>query len=376
MTMPNQVLRREEQYILKMRRLYELYGYKKYKMSKFEHYDLYLNNKSFLSSNNIVTFTDAGGTLLALKPDITLSIVKNAPEDITAPEKVYYCENVYRSADQSGGIREILQVGIEYIGEMDTYTQAEVLSLAVKSLGEISDHSLIGVSHMGLMTALLDRAELEGTIRREILRCFGEKNSHELQEICRDENVAEADAARLTAVMDIYGDIEQGIAGLRSLLADIPAQDPAQKAVEELAELYHVLNAIDCGKQIVLDFSVTNDMDYYNGITFQGFVDGIPEHVLSGGRYDTLVKKFGKNAGAIGFAIYPDLLERLTQEKRDSDVDVLITYGDTDPAAAAIEAQRLTSKGLRVCVQKMETGSIRYKKHVRLDETGVGRAKI
>ena len=60
------LLREEEKYILKMRRLYELYGYKKYKMNKFEHYDLYLENKSFLSSSNILTFTDAGGTLLAL----------------------------------------------------------------------------------------------------------------------------------------------------------------------------------------------------------------------------------------------------------------------------------------------------------------------
>ena len=137
MTILGQILRKEEQCILKMRRLYELYGYKKYKMNKFEHYDLYLENKSFLASNNIVTFTDAGGTLLALKPDITLSIVKNAPKSYSEPEKVYYCENVYRSTDLSGGIQEILQVGIEYIGEMDTYAQAEVLSLAAKSLGEM-----------------------------------------------------------------------------------------------------------------------------------------------------------------------------------------------------------------------------------------------
>lgn len=369
----NQVLRKEEQYILKMRELYELYGYKKYKMSKFEHYDLYLENKSFLASNNIVTFTDAGGTLLALKPDITLSIVKNAPEEITAPEKVYYCENVYRSADQSGGIREIQQVGIEYIGDMDTYAQAEVLSLAAKSLAEVSENSLICVSHMGLMTALLDRAGLTGTARREVLRCLGERNKHELQEICVTENIAAKDAARLSAVVEIYGDFKGGLEKLDRILADIPAQDPARQAADELAGLYRVLHAIHLDDTFVLDFSVTNDMDYYNGITFQGFVDGIPEHVLSGGRYDTLVKKFGKNAGAIGFAIYPDLLERMTEEKRDSDIDVLITYGNADPAAAAMEAERLTGDGLRVRVQKTKTNGVRYKKHVQLEETEVGR---
>lgn len=372
MTLPNQVLRKEEQYILKMRGLYELYGYKKYKMSKFEHYDLYLENKSFLASNNIVTFTDSVGTLLALKPDITLSIVKNAPEKITAPEKVYYCENVYRSARQSGGIREIQQVGIEYIGDVDTYVQAEVLSLAAKSLAEVSENSLIGVSHMGLLTALLDRAELTGAAREEVLRCLGEKNNHELREICGRESVAKAESERLASVVEIYGDFEVGLGKLDRLLADLSKEDPACQAAGELAELYHVLKAIHLDGSIILDFSVANDMDYYNGITFQGFVDGIPEHVLSGGRYDTLVRKFGKNAGAIGFAIYPDLLERLTDEKRDSDVDVLITYGNADPAAAALEAEKLTGEGLRVQVQKTKTDGIRYKKHVQLDETEVG----
>ena len=366
------LLREEEKYILKMRLLYELYGYKKYKMNKFEHYDLYLENKSFLSSSNILTFTDAGGTLLALKPDITLSIVKNAPESFSEPEKVYYCENVYRSTDQSGGIQEILQVGIEYIGEMDTYAQAEVLALAAKSLREISSSSVIGISHMGLVTALLDQANLEGVARREVLRCLGEKNVHELQAICRGEAVAEKDISKLTSVAEVYGPLKESLATLAALLADTSAGDPARQAVDELAKLYRVLDAVGCGAQFVLDFSVTNDMDYYNGVTFQGFVDGIPAHVLSGGRYDTLVKKFGKQAGAIGFAIYPNLLEQFGEDMRDNDLDVLITYGSADPVAAAVEAQKLTNEGLRVRVQKDKTGTVRYKKHMCMDETKGG----
>ncbi|MCI8611592.1 MAG: hypothetical protein HFE66_06715 [Clostridiales bacterium] len=368
------LLREEEKYILKMRRLYELYGYKKYKMSKFEHYDLYLENKSFLSSSNILTFTDAGGTLLALKPDITLSIVKNAPESFFEPEKVYYCENVYRSTDQSSGIREILQVGIEYIGEMDTYAQAEVLALAAKSLREISSSSVIGISHMGLVTALLDQAKLEGMARREVLRCLGEKNVHELQAVCREEAVAEKDINKLTSVAEVYGPLQASLAKLADLLADTSAGDPARLAVDELAQLYQVLDAVGCGTQFVLDFSVTNDMDYYNGVTFQGFVDGIPAHVLSGGRYDTLVKKFGKQAGAIGFAIYPNLLEQFSEDTRDSDLDVLITYGSADPAAAAAEAQKLTNEGLQVRVQKDTVSTVRYKKHVRMDKKEGGAA--
>ena len=78
MSTNNAILRRDEEYVLGLRRLYDAYGYKKFKMSKFEKYDLYLENKSFLRNGNIVTVTDPKGRLLALKPDITLSIVKNS----------------------------------------------------------------------------------------------------------------------------------------------------------------------------------------------------------------------------------------------------------------------------------------------------------
>ena len=365
MTELEQVLRREERYVLKMRRLYELYGYKKYKMGKFEHYDLYQENKPFLQSENIVTFTDAGGTLLALKPDITLSIVKNAPEEFPAPHKVYYCENVYRSTDAVGGIKEIEQVGIECIGEVDVYAQAEVLYLAARSLGEISDQTVIAVSHMGLLTALLDRAGLSGTTRREALRCLGEKNAHELRGICAAQAVPASEAARLEAVLAIHGGFATGLDHLSALLAGVPNSDPARLAAAELASAYAIVEALGCGEQLVLDFSVANDMDYYNGITFAGYVYGIPEHALSGGRYDTLVQKFGKQAGAIGFAIYPDLLERLeTGENDPKDVDVLIVYGAADPTEAAYEAARRTALGQTVRVQKEDTGTVRYGERV------------
>ena len=110
-------LRQDEKAVLLLRNLYEQYGYKKYKMSKFENYELYLENKSFLASEKIVTFTDPRGKLLALKPDITLSIVKNAPKEIEGTYKVYYDENVYRAgAAGDDNIKEIMQVGIELIG--------------------------------------------------------------------------------------------------------------------------------------------------------------------------------------------------------------------------------------------------------------------
>ena len=94
--MNNIYLKSEEKAIFALRSLYQKYGYMPYKMSKFEEYDLYLKNKDFLVSDNIITFTDTDGKLMALKPDVTLSIIKNMKEKNDSVQKVYYNENVYR----------------------------------------------------------------------------------------------------------------------------------------------------------------------------------------------------------------------------------------------------------------------------------------
>ena len=128
------VLKKEEQAAFAMRALFEQYGYRRFEMSKFEEYDFYAENRSFLGSEHILTFNGLDGKLLALKPDVTLSIVKNTKGSREAADRVYYNENVYRARKGDGEYREILQAGLEYIGEADGYAVLEVLLLAVKSL--------------------------------------------------------------------------------------------------------------------------------------------------------------------------------------------------------------------------------------------------
>ena len=78
--MQEQTLSFGEKMTFSLRSLYEQYGYARYKMSKFEEYDLYARNKDFLISDSVITFTDTNGRLMALKPDVTLSIVKNSKD--------------------------------------------------------------------------------------------------------------------------------------------------------------------------------------------------------------------------------------------------------------------------------------------------------
>ena len=143
-----------------LRELYRRYGYTKYKMSKFEPYDLYVHNKSFLVSEDILTFTDADGQLMALKPDVTLSIVKNAKEG-AGLQKVYYSENVYRTSPMTRGFREIMQMGLECVGAVDLVAMGEVLQLAARSLEQISKDSAIWGLSLGCWTGPVWRRNIE-----------------------------------------------------------------------------------------------------------------------------------------------------------------------------------------------------------------------
>ena len=161
-----------------LRELYEGMGYRKFKMSKFEEYELYLENKSFLPGGGVVTFTGPNGRLMALKPDITLSILKNVRDGAHLPRKLYYTENVYRAPRHGGDVKEIMQVGLEYVGEVDLYARGEVLTLACQSLEALSPDYVLDISHMGLVTGLLATAGLREGVQKQALVCIGGKNEH------------------------------------------------------------------------------------------------------------------------------------------------------------------------------------------------------
>ena len=139
-------LKPDEKACLQLRGLYEQYGYKKYKMGKFEEYSLYAENKDFLGSDKVITFTDLDGRLLALKPDVTLSIIKNTNATSESNEKLYYLENVYRESRESHTFKEISQMGLECIGRVEPYCIVEVISLAAESLNAISGDYILELS--------------------------------------------------------------------------------------------------------------------------------------------------------------------------------------------------------------------------------------
>lgn len=335
--------------------LYRSYGYQSYTMSKFEEYELYLHNKDFLISDRVLTFTDTDGKLMALKPDVTLSIIKNSDDSGSGIQKVFYRENVYRPGNQ--GFREIMQVGLECMGSVDSYCIFEVLLLAVKSLRAISPRCVLDISHMGLLSRLLDRCCLTGAARKAALDAIGNKNSHELRGICRDAGVS---SQELEQLIRLSGSPETVLPDLDKLFSDAPE-------LTQFKELLRALQSagVDCAN---VDFSVVNDMNYYNGIVFRGFVEGIPAGVLSGGQYDGLMEKMNRRGKAIGFALYPDLLKRLMPGEQSTDVDAVLYY-EEDAALTQLAAAvaKLAEQGLRVSAQPGSACNLRAQKYYRLE---------
>ena len=312
--------------------LYGTYGYKPYTMSKFEEYALYLRNKDFLLSDRILTFTDTDGKLMALKPDVTLSIIKNTRE-IRGTEKLFYRETVYRPGNS--GFREIMQVGLECMGNVDDYCILEVLVLAVKSLRAIGKSCVLDISHMGLLTTLLDRCGLTAELRQQVTEAIGSKNAHTIRALCGS---AGEDLCKLVR---LSGKPERVLPGLREIFGTAPQ-------LIQLQSLVTALYAAGCGECVNIDFSVVNDMRYYNGIVFRGFVEGVPDGVLSGGQYDAMMQKMGRSHNAIGFAVYPDLLDRLEEAPQVMTDAALLYPAEPDLTALCRAVEALTAKGLSV----------------------------
>ena len=359
--MSETILKKEERVAFALRALYRKYGYLPDNMSKFEPYDLYSSNKDFLVSDGVITFNDAFGKLLALKPDVTLSIIKNAGEENC---KVYYHENVYRISGATKEFKELMQVGLERIGEKGVYALYETAYLAAASLNEISSDFVLDISHLGILSATLEELGEDGAFQRQIMQKLAEKNVHETLALCQSRNVDEKKTDALLSLVKTYGDMQTVL----SKLAPLCGSGKAKEAYEELKAVCALLGQTEYADKIRIDFSVVNDMKYYNGLVFKGFIGGVCEGVLSGGQYDRLMARMGRKTGAIGFAVYLDLLENLRDNKREYDMDLLVLYDDdTDPALLAKTVQKAIAENKSVSAQK-EKGKLRF--FETLDLTG------
>ena len=289
-----------------LRALYEAAGCRKYHMGRFEEYGLYQANRSFLSSEQVITFTDLDGRLLALKPDVTLSIAKTAQPAPGETLRYYYHENVYRPSAESHTFKEISQMGLEMLGAVGEAQVQQAVCLAARSLDALGAEWVLEMSHMGYLFGLFDALGVPDAARAKLLEKLREKNAHELRAAAGAAGLADAAADILCSVLSLCGSYADTLAKAAALCRN----DAMRAAVAELEALAVPLEK--AGGVIRLDMTLAGEMEYYNGLVFQGYLKALPRPLLKGGRYDLLMQKFTPGAGAIGFAVYLDELDRLS----------------------------------------------------------------
>lgn len=351
-------LKPDERATLELRGLYEKYGYKKYKMGKFEEYSLYATNSNFLSGDKVLTFTDLDGRLLAMKPDVTLSVINNTCATESKTEKLYYIENVYRENKESHCFKEINQMGLEYMGNVDKYSILEVITLAAKSLETVDSDYLLEISHMHFTMDLLEALGLGEADYMEMLNNIRQKNVTGISEIAVKAKLAESITDMLCRIPFLYGEMSETIKQAKTMAVNKKMIED----IEELEEYCDALSVLGYGKNIQLDLSMVNDIDYYNGIIFRGYIRKLPGCVLAGGQYDKAMTILNKKGRAVGFAIY---LDELTKEKAAPakyDVDAVLIYDDKETMVDVVKAvNAIQEKGFTVRAQNGGINDIRFK---------------
>lgn len=357
-------LKPDEKACLELRGLYEQYGYQKYKMGKFEEYSLYVENKDFLGGEKVIAFTDLDGRLLALKPDVTLSIIKNTQATSQCNEKLYYLENVYRESKENHTFKEINQMGLEYIGQIDSYAITEVISLAARSLRTISSDYILEISHMSFVVELIESLQVAEHIKHKLIRQIRRKNTDGIRKTAEAAELPLIQIESLCRIPFLYGNVEETVAKAR----EIALNSAMNKALDRLMEIYRALEAIGEGDGIQVDLSMVNDIDYYNGIIFRGYIKKLGKSILAGGQYDRAMEILGKKAGAVGFALYLNEINRIAEHRTKVDVEAILLYREEEPLPQIARAvEQLQREGISVRAERQIPEGLRYRDLYRLE---------
>lgn len=361
------ILKNEEKAVFALRSIYTRFGYSRFKMNKFEEYDLYSKMKDSLISEGVITFTDTNGKLLALKPDVTLSIIKNSTDKKGVVQKLYYDESVYRISGSSRTFKEITQTGLEVLGDISLYDVSEVLILALKSLETISEDFILDIAHASLFNELLRICDLSDTALKAVIEAIRRKSRDAVTVLKSSGEITDCAADIVNALISNYRDID----ALKSAFG-ATADDKVNAALEEMCELISVASDLGFSDKLNIDFSIINASGYYSSVVFKGYIKGIPTEVLSGGRYDKLMRKMDKSSGAVGFAVYLDSLNRFNDSQSDYDYDFVLLIDDGCEPADVIKAVEKISDGQQsVAVLRNIPDNVRCRRVFKMTANGL-----
>jgi ATP phosphoribosyltransferase regulatory subunit len=299
-----------ERFAVKLEIMLKQAGYSRIDFAPFDEYELFDKNRAFVGGLHLLTFTDSFGTLMALRPDVTLSAMKQAAARPEKSLKLYYHEDVFRYTRDTHQYQAHQQIGCEVIRKDRVPLALPVLSLAQQVLMGLPSRTVLVLSHVGFLQSDSWYQHLEEDDQNTLLDLISRKMQKELADKLSQLGCPDKESHKLRFLAGLSGSAENVYQQVLKEGLDRAAVDAAKDLAEKADRIEK-----DDDHTVVVDFSLVNPLNFYNGLVFQGFARGCWGPVLSGGRYDLLARKFLKgedtNAGAIGFAADLDALSPL-----------------------------------------------------------------
>lgn len=337
------------------------FGYHTIQTPTFEFFDVFNREIGTIPSKDLYKFFDREGNTLVLRPDITPSIARAAAmyfEEETMPIRLCYMGNIFiNNSSYQGRLKESTQLGAELIGDNSIEADAEILAMTVESMKRAGLKEFqISVGHAEFFKGLAEAAGLSEEQEDELRELIANKNFFGVEEVIANLPMEE-DLRQLFGLLDGFYDSPEQFAQAKQFAAKY---ERVAYALEHLSRLHEVLKSYQVEKYISYEMGAISDYHYYTGIIFAGYTFGSGEPVVKGGRYDKLLKYFGKDAPSIGFAIALDQLLAAISRQKTENVEIipreLILYTEGKEQEAIHTAKIRREQGAYVELQKMTAG--------------------
>lgn len=337
------------------------FGYHTIQTPTFEFFDVFNREIGTIPSKDLYKFFDREGNTLVLRPDITPSIARAAAmyfEEETMPIRLCYMGNIFiNNSSYQGRLKESTQLGAELIGDNSIEADAEILAMTVESMKRAGLKEFqISVGHAEFFKGLAEAAGLSEEQEDELRELIANKNFFGVEEVIANLPMEE-ELRQLFGLLDGFYDSPEQFVQAKQFAAKY---ERVAYALEHLSRLHEVLKSYQVEKYISYEMGAISDYHYYTGIIFAGYTFGSGEPVVKGGRYDKLLKYFGKDAPSIGFAIALDQLLAAVSRQKTENVEIipreLILYTEGKEQEAIHTAKTRREQGAYVELQKMTVG--------------------
>lgn len=336
-----------------------LYGYEEIQTPAFEFFDVFSKEIGTTPSRELYKFFDKDNNTLVLRPDFTPSIARCAAKyfgEENVPLRFSYVGSTFtNTSDLQGKLKESTQMGAELIGDDSVEADGEIISLVIKSLLHAGlKRFQVTIGEVEYFKGLCEEAGLDEETEMDLRACISGKNYFAAQELLQERAVAEPYHSRLLKVADMFGDM----CSLPEAKAMV-SNSRSLKAIERLEKLYEVLKAYGVEEYISFDLGMLSKYKYYTGVIFKAYTYGVGDAVVKGGRYDSLLRQFGKEAPAVGFCMIIDsILEALSRQKVKLPLQEpaqIVSYGPDNFSEKLAEAQRLRAEGHAAVLRRKDT---------------------